>query len=75
MPRGRKKTVNLSYEQRIEEIEGKIEAHKNAISDLKKELKRLTAEKELAVLENMCAIVMASGKSPDESLAVLKGEA
>ena len=40
MPRGRKKTVNLSYEQRIEEIEGKIEAHKNAISDLKKELKR-----------------------------------
>ena len=46
MPRGRKKTVNLSYEQRIEEIEGKIEAHKNAISDLKKELKRLTAEKE-----------------------------
>ena len=44
MPRGRKKTVNLSYEQRIEEIEGKIEAHKNAISDLKKELKRCADE-------------------------------
>ena len=55
MPRGRKKTVNLSYEQRIEEIEGKIEAHKNAISDLKKELKRLTAEKEQADLEKICA--------------------
>ena len=64
MPRGRKKTVNLSYEQRIEEIEGKIEAHKNAISDLKKELKRLTAEKEQADLEKICA-----------ALAVLKGEA
>ena len=75
MPRGRKKTVNLSYEQRIEEIEGKIEAHKNAISDLKKELKRLSAEKEQADLEKICALVKASGKTPEEALAVLKGEA
>ena len=75
MPRGRKKTVNLSYEQRIEEIEGKIEAHKNAISDLKKELKRLTAEKEQADLEKIYALVKASGKTPEEALAVLKGEA
>ena len=67
MPRGRKKTVNLSYEQRIEEIEGKIEAHK--------ELKRLTAEKEQADLEKICALVKASGKTPEEALAVLKGEA
>ena len=75
MPRGRKKTVNLSYEQRIEEMEGKIEAHKHAISDLKKELKRLTAEKEQADLEKNCALVKGSGKTPEEALAVLKGEA
>ena len=75
MPRGRKKTVNLSYEQRIEEIEGKIEAHKNAISDLKKELKRLTAENAQADLEKIGALVKASGNTPAAALAVLKGEA
>ena len=56
MPRRSKKEIRMSYEEQIQEIENKIEEHKEAISRLKKELKEKRAAKEQADLEKLAAL-------------------
>ncbi len=58
----------------IQEIENKIEEHKEAISRLKKELKEKRAAKEQADLEKLAAFVKESGKSPEEVLSILQNQ-
>lgn len=74
MPRRSKKEIQMSYEEQIQEIENKIEGHKEAISNLKKELKEKRAAKEQADLEKLAAFVKESGKSPEEVLSILKNQ-
>ncbi len=74
MPRRSKKEIRMSYEEQIQEIENKIEEHKEAISRLKKELKEKRAAKEQADLEKLAALVKESGKSPEEVLSILQNQ-
>ena len=74
MPRRSKKEIRMSYEEQIQEIENKIEEHKEAISRLKKELKEKRAAKEQADLEKLAAVVKESGKSPEEVLSILQNQ-
>ena len=70
MPRRSKKEIRMSYEEQIQEIENKIEEHKEAISRLKKK----RAAKEQADLEKLAAFVKESGKSPEEVLSILQNQ-
>ncbi len=74
MPRRSKKEIRMSYEEQIQEIENKIEEHKEAISRLKKELKEKRAAKEQADLEKLAAFVKESGKRPEEVLSILQNQ-
>ena len=72
MPRGRKKAEPITIEAQIEQAEAEIQAHKEAIADLKKKLKELKAAKQQADMEKLMSAVKESGKTMEQVLEMLK---
>lgn len=72
MPRGRKPAPK-TFEEHIALIDSQINNHKQAIEVLKTQRKNVIAAKEKADMQALMEAVKASGKSPSELLAELKG--
>ena len=71
MPRGRKKVVPQSVDERIAVVTAEIESLKEQIKDKKNELKELQSQKEAEDQKKLLEAFASSGKSVDEVLAML----
>ncbi len=72
MPRGRKKKVVLTLDQKIEAVKNEIAALAKQLKEKKAEFKALADEKANEKRTEFIAAVEASGKSYDDILAMLK---
>jgi molecular chaperone GrpE (heat shock protein) len=72
MPRGRKRKVELSLDQRIENLEAEIKELSETVKEKKDELKGLLKEKEAEQMTALMAAVKKSGKTIAEVLELLK---
>lgn len=72
MPRGRKKKVVLTLDQKIEAVKNEIAALSKQLKEKKAEFKSLSDEKANEKRTEFIAAVEASGKSYDDILAMLK---
>lgn len=70
----RKKKVELSIAERITAVEAELEALAEQTKAKKKELKDLKAEQEEADKAKVIEAYLASGKSADEIIAMIKPE-
>lgn len=71
MPRGVKLTTE-EIDERIQEIDLKIEKHQRQILDLKNKKKNLSDSKNSSAYENLIDAFRKSGKSADEILELIK---
>lgn len=72
MPRGRKKKVDLTIDQRIEQVEAEIQELSETIKEKKAELKDLLKEKETEKIKTLMTAFKDSGKTVEEVLELLK---
>ena len=70
----RKKKVELSIEERIAAVEAELEALAAQTKEKKQELKALNAEKAEADKAKLIEAFIASGKSVEEAIGLLKSE-
>lgn len=70
----RRKKVELSIAERIAAVEAEIEALATQTKEKKQELKALKAEQEEADKAKLIEAFLASGKSIDEAVSLLKPE-
>lgn len=71
-PKGSKKKLVLSVDERITAVTVEIESLQEQLKEKKAELKRLKAEKEEEDQKRLLAAVAASGKSIDEVIALIE---
>ena len=71
MARGRKKKVDLSYEEQLIQIEEKITKYSEEIKSLKAAKKEIEKKIKDANAEKLIAAVEESGKSIDEVISML----
>jgi molecular chaperone GrpE (heat shock protein) len=72
MPRGRKRKVELTLDQRIENLEAELKELNETVKEKKDELKGLLKEKEAEQMATLMAAVRKSGKTVEEVLEMLK---
>ena len=70
-PKGSKKKLVLSINERITAVTAEIESLQEQLKEKKVELKQLKAEKEEEDQKRLFAAVVASGKSIDEVIALI----
>lgn len=73
MPR-RKKEENMTYDERLAQIDEQIARHKELISALKKERKELEDAQQKAAMQEIMQFIEESGQTPLEFLNGLKEE-
>lgn len=71
-PKGSKKKLVLSVDERITAVTAEIESLQEQLKEKKAELKQLKAEKEEEDQKRLLAAVAASGKSIDEVIALIE---
>lgn len=71
MPRGKKKTVQESFQERIEKIDTQILAHQDKISELQALKKDLIEQKKKSEVEMLYQRIQESGKSIDEVMSLI----
>lgn len=71
-PKGSKKKLVLSIDERITAVTAEIESLQEQLKEKKAELKQLKAEKEEEDQKRLLAAVAASGKSIDEVIALIE---
>ena len=72
MPRGRKRKVELTLDQRIENLEAELKELNETVKEKKDELKGLLKEKEAEQMATLMVAVKESGKTVEEVLELLK---
>lgn len=74
MPRGRRTETEKNFDQQIAEIDAEIEDYKSKIADARQRRKALVEEKKQQDMNELLSVLAKSGKSPEELLAIFKGE-
>lgn len=74
MPRGKKKTVQGTFSERLEKIEAQIKNHQDKISELQTQEKDLLEQKKKSEVELIYQKIQESGKSIDEVLKMFEQE-
>ncbi len=74
MPRGRKKTENITLEEQIALVEKEIEAAEISLKNLRQKRKDLKIKIEEQQKDELYRLVQNSGKSLEEVIAMLKEE-
>jgi septal ring factor EnvC (AmiA/AmiB activator) len=74
MPRGRRAETEKNFDQQIAEIDAEIEDYKSKIADARQRRKALVEEKKQQDMNELLSVLAKSGKSPEELLAIFKGE-
>ncbi|WOC33221.1 MULTISPECIES: hypothetical protein [Caproicibacterium] len=74
MPR-RKKVENMSYEERIEQVDTRIAECKETLSALKHQKKELESARDEEAMQNISEFIKASNMTPTEFLASLQERA
>lgn len=72
MPRGRKPTPK-SYEDQLAAVDAQIADYKELIDELKAQRKTIISAQNNADMEDLMSAVKASGRTPAELLAELRG--
>ncbi len=71
MPRGRKKTVNLTIEEQISAIEAQLVETEAKLKELKAKKKELVAKKEEEKVSRLLDVINSSNKNIDEVIQML----
>lgn len=74
MPRGKKKTVQEIFTERIEKIDAQIQSHQDKIRELQTLRKDLLEQKKKAEVEMIYRKIQESGKSIEEVLRMFEQE-
>lgn len=74
MPRGRRTETGKTFDQQIAEIDAEIEDYKSKIADARQRRKALVEEKKQQDMNELLSVLAQSGKTPEELLAIFKGE-
>ena len=74
MPRGCRAETEKTFDQQIAEIDAEIENYKSKIADARQRRKALVEEKKQQDMNELLSVLAKSGKSPEELLAIFKGE-
>ena len=74
MPRGKKKTVQETFAERLEKIDVQIRNHQDKISELQTQRKDLLEQKKKSEVELIYQKIQESGKSIDEILKMFEQE-
>jgi TolA-binding protein len=70
MPRGKKKTIQESFAEKIKKIDAQIKNHQDKISELQVQRKDLLEQKKKSEVEIIYQKIQESGKSIDEVLSM-----
>lgn len=71
MPRGKKKTIQESFQEKAEKIDAQILAHQDKISELQALKKDLLEQKKKSEVEMLYQKIQESGKSIDEVMSLI----
>lgn len=74
MPRGKKKTVQETFAERLKKIEAQIKSHQDKINELQTQKKDLLDQKKKSEVELIYQKIQESGKSIDEVLKMFEQE-
>lgn len=74
MPRGKKKTVQETFAQKIEKIDAQIKNHQDKLGALQAQKKELLEQKKRTEVEQIYQKIQESGKSIDEVLKMFEQE-
>jgi len=74
LPRGKKKTVQEIFTERIEKIDAQIQSHQDKIRELQTLRKDLLEQKKKAEVEMIYRKIQESGKSIEEVLRMFEQE-
>lgn len=74
MPRGKKKTVQETFAQKIEKIDAQIQNHQDKLKALQAQKKELLEQKKRTEVEQLYQKIQESGKSIDEVLQMFERE-
>lgn len=74
MPRGRRTETGKTFDPQIAEIDAEIEDYKSKIADARQRRKALVEEKKQQDMNELLSVLAQSGKTPEELLAIFKGE-
>ena len=70
MPRGKKKTIQETYAERIEKIDAQIQNHQDKIRELQAQKKDLLEQKRKSEVELIYQKIQESGKSIEEVITM-----
>lgn len=71
MPRGRKKTINLTIEEQLAAVEAQIIETEARLKELKSRKKELMAKKEEEKVARLLEVINSSNKNIDEVIQML----
>lgn len=75
MPRGRRKTVNLTIEEQLSVIELQLEETETKLKELKAKRKELITKKEEEKVSRLLDVINSSNKNIDEVIQMLSQQA